>query len=157
MRWPGRGWYRVADPLVFAFLGDNARMSQPPPSSANPQKTRKGLSRVLHAGGYSVQGLVAGWHETAFRQEALAALFMLPLAFLIGQDWVEVSLLAGTVMLVMIVELLNTGIESCIDRIGPELHDLSKRAKDMGSAAVLLSLLLCMGVWLAALLAFFSS
>lgn len=157
MRWPGRGWYRVADRLVFAFLGDNARMSQPPPSSANPQKTRKGLSRVLHAGGYSVQGLVAGWHETAFRQEALAALFMLPLAFLIGQDWVEVSLLAGTVMLVMIVELLNTGIESCIDRIGPEWHDLSKRAKDMGSAAVLLSLLLCMGVWLAALLAFFSS
>jgi diacylglycerol kinase (ATP) len=56
----------------------------------------------------------------------------------------------------MIVELLNTGIESCIDRIGPEWHDLSKRAKDMGSAAVLLSLLLCIGVWLAALWAFFN-
>ncbi len=80
----------------------------------------------------------------------MAAIVMIPLAFLIGQDWVEVTLLAGTVLLVLMVELLNTGIESCIDRIGPEWHDLSKRAKDMGSAAVLLSLLLCAGVWTAA-------
>jgi len=80
----------------------------------------------------------------------MAAIVMIPLAFLIGQDWVEVTLLAGTVLLVLMVELLNTGIESCIDRIGPEWHDLSKRAKDMGSAAVLLSLLLCLGVWTAA-------
>src|SRR5574343_589987 len=121
-----------------------------PPSPANLQKTRKGLSRIFHAAGYSLQGLVAGWSETAFRQEVVASAVMLPLAFMIGQDWVEVALLAGTVLLVMIVELLNTGIESCIDRIGPEWHDLSKRAKDMGSAAVLLSLLLCAGVWLAA-------
>lgn len=125
--------------------------SNPPPSTSNPQKARKGISRILHAGGYSLQGLVAGWGETAFRQEALAAIVLLPLAFFVGQDWVEVALLAGSVLLVMIVELLNTGIESCIDRIGPEWHDLSKRAKDMGSAAVLLSLLLCAGVWLAAL------
>lgn len=127
-----------------------------PPSPANPQKTRKGLSRIFHAAGYSLQGLVAGWSETAFRQEVVASAVMLPLAFMIGQDWVEVALLAGTVLLVMIVELLNTGIESCIDRIGPEWHDLSKRAKDMGSAAVLLSLLLCIGIWLAALWVFFS-
>lgn len=127
-----------------------------PPSPANPQKTRKGLSRIFHAAGYSLQGLVAGWSETAFRQEVVASAVMLPLAFMIGQDWVEVALLAGTVLLVMIVELLNTGIESCIDRIGPEWHDLSKRAKDMGSAAVLLSLLLCIGTWLAALWVFFS-
>ena len=80
----------------------------------------------------------------------MAAIVMIPLAFQIGQDWVEVTLLAGTVLLVLMVELLNTGIESCIDRIGPEWHDLSKRAKDMGSAAVLLSLLLCAGVWTAA-------
>ncbi len=125
-------------------------LNPPPPSPSNPQKARKGLSRVLHAAGYSLQGLVAGWGETAFRQEALAAIVMLPLAFVLGQDWVEVALLAGSVLLVMIVELLNTGIESCIDRIGPEWHDLSKRAKDMGSAAVLLSLVLCAGVWLAA-------
>ena len=118
---------------------------------SNPQKNRNGLSRILHAGGYSLQGLRAGWHETAFRQEALAAIVLVPLAFLLGQSWVEVALLAGSVLLVMIVELLNTGLESCIDRIGPEWHALSKRAKDMGSAAVLLSLLLCLGVWAAAL------
>ena len=106
---------------------------------------------MLHAGGYSLQGLRAGWGETAFRQEAILATALLPLAFWLGQNWVETALLAGTVLLVMIVELLNTYIESAIDRIGPEWHDLSKRAKDMGSAAVLLSLLLCVGVWVGAL------
>ena len=105
---------------------------------------------MRHAFGYSLAGLRAGWAETAFRQEALAALVMLPTAFWLGQSWVEVALLAGTVLLVMVVELLNTGIEAAIDRIGPEWHELSKRAKDMGSAAVLLSLLLCAGTWLAA-------
>ena len=122
-----------------------------PVSEVNPQKSRTGLNRVLHAGGYSIQGLVAGWQETAFRQEAIAAMILLPLAFWLGQSWVETALLAGSVVLVMVVELLNTGIESAIDRIGPEWHDLSKRAKDMGSAAVLLSLLLCGGIWLAAI------
>lgn len=117
----------------------------------NAQKQRTGLSRMLHAFGYSMAGLRAGWAETAFRQEALAAFVLLPLAFWLGQTWVEVALLAGSVMMVMVVELLNTGVESAIDRIGPEWHDLSKRAKDMGSAAVLLSLLLCIGVWCAAL------
>ena len=77
-------------------------------------------------------------------------LVLLPLAFWLGETWVQTALLAGSVLLVMIVELLNTGIETAIDRIGPEWHDLSKRAKDMGSAAVLLSLLLCSGIWLAA-------
>ena len=76
---------------------------------------------------------------------------MLPTALWLGQSWLEVTMLVGTVVLVMVVELLNTGIETAVDRIGPEWHDLSKRAKDMGSAAVLLSLLLCIGVWLAAL------
>lgn len=122
-----------------------------PNNPVNPQKARKGLSRVLHAGGYSLQGLRAGWGETAFRQEAILATVLLPLAFWLGQNWVETALLGGTVLLVMIVELLNTCIESAIDRIGPEWHDLSKRAKDMGSAAVLLSLLLCLGVWIGAL------
>ncbi len=106
---------------------------------------------MWHALGYSIEGLRAGWHETAFRQEAMAALLLLPLSAWLGRSWVETALLAGSVLFVMIVELLNTGIETAIDRIGPEWHDLSKRAKDMGSAAVLLSLVLCTGVWAAAL------
>ncbi|MCZ8251494.1 MAG: diacylglycerol kinase [Hylemonella sp.] len=123
----------------------------PTPHTANPQKGRVGLNRILHALGYSMEGLRAGWHETAFRQEVVAACVLLPLSFWLGRSWVETALLAGSVLLVMIVELLNTGIETAIDRIGPEWHDLSKRAKDMGSAAVLLSLLLCGGIWAAAL------
>jgi len=121
------------------------------PNEVNPQKSRTGLNRILHAGGYSVQGLRAGWGETAFRQEAIMAIVLVPLAFWLGHNWVETALLAGSVMLVMIVELLNTCIESAIDRIGPEWHDLSKRAKDMGSAAVLLSLVFCAAVWLGAI------
>lgn len=112
---------------------------------------RKGLNRILHAAGYSLAGLRAGWNEPAFRQEAIAALVMLPLAFWLGRTWLEIALLCASVILVMVVELLNTAIEAAIDRIGPEWHDLSKRAKDMGSAAVLLSLLLCAGIWVAAL------
>jgi len=142
-------------------------MSQPVPFSAstttspvphvttdkpvNPQKHRKGLTRIWHAAGYSIAGLRAGWHETAFRQEAIASIVLVPAAFWLGRNWVETVLLAGTVVLIMIVELLNTGIETAIDRIGPEWHDLSKRAKDMGSAAVLLSMLLCAGTWALAL------
>ena len=122
-----------------------------PHSQVNPQKARQGLNRIVHAGGYSIQGLMAGWGETAFRQEAMLAMVLLPLAFWLGQGWVETALLAGSVILVLVVELLNTCVESAIDRIGPEWHDLSKRAKDMGSAAVLLSLLLCGGIWVGAL------
>lgn len=95
-------------------------------------------------------GLRAGWGETAFRQEALAALVLLPLSFWLGSSWVETALLAASVVLVLVVELLNTAVETAIDRIGSEWHDLSKRAKDMGSAAVLLSLVLCAGIWGAA-------
>ena len=118
---------------------------------ANSQKSRTGLSRIWHATRYSLDGLRAGWGETAFRQEALAAIILLPLAFWLGQSWIERAVLAGAVAAVLIVELLNTGIETAIDRIGPEWHDLSKRAKDMGSAAVLLSLLACCAIWAGAL------
>ena len=104
-----------------------------------------------------MQGLRAGWGETAFRQEALGSIVLLPLAFWVGRSWLEVSMLVAVVVLVLITELLNTGIETAIDRIGPEWHDLSKRAKDMGSAAVLLSILLCAGVWVAALYTRFGS
>ena len=130
--------------------------SLPEREAVNAQKLRSGFSRMRHAFGYSLPGLRAGWGETAFRQEALAAAVLLPLAVWLGQNWVEAVLLAGTVVLVMVVELLNTGIETAIDRIGPDWHDLSKRAKDMGSAAVLLSLLLCGATWIAALWARFA-
>lgn len=129
-------------------------MSTPPEvlgQPVNPQKLRTGLSRVWHATGYSLAGLRAGWGETAFRQEAIAATVLLPLAFWLGRSWVETALLAGSVLIVMVVELLNTGIETAIDRIGPEWNHLSKRAKDMGSAAVLLSVVLAMGIWVAAI------
>ena len=89
--------------------------------------------------------------EPAFKQEACLCVVMIPLAFFVGQTWVEIALLAGSVMIVMIVELLNTGLESAIDRIGPQWHDLSKRCKDLGSAAVLLSIVLSLGIWIAAL------
>ena len=117
----------------------------------HPHKQRTGLGRLWHATGYSLQGLRAGWTEKAFRQEICLAIVLLPLSSWLGADWVQTALLAGSVVLVLIAELLNSGIEAAIDRIGPELHPLSKRAKDMGSAAVLLALLLAGGIWAAAL------
>ena len=119
--------------------------------SSNPQKQRKGINRIVHALGYSLQGLHSAFYEPAFRQELWLSLLLSPTSFWLGKNWVEISLLAATVFLVMIVELLNTGLETAIDRIGPQWHDLSKRCKDLGSAAVLLSLILCLGVWLSAI------
>jgi diacylglycerol kinase (ATP) len=121
------------------------------------QKSRKGLSRIWHAAGYSIAGLRAGWHETAFRQEAIAAIVLVPLAAWLASTWVEFVLLAGSVVMLMVVELLNTGIETAIDRIGPEWHALSKRAKDMGSAAVLLTILVTATVWILALVQRFNA
>lgn len=121
----------------------------------NPQKGRTGFNRLWHATGYSLAGLRAGWAEAAFRLEACLAFVLVPLAFFVGASWVEVALLAGSVLLVLIVELLNCGIEFAIDRISLERHPLSKKAKDAGSAAVLLSVLLAGGIWLTALARFF--
>ncbi|HMZ02495.1 MAG TPA: diacylglycerol kinase [Piscinibacter sp.] len=118
----------------------------------NPHKGRTGLDRIVRATGYSMSGLAMAYRgESAFRQEFWLAVILLPSAFWLGRSWVEVALLAGSVLLVLIVELLNSSIEAAIDRISFEMHDLSKRAKDLASAAVLLSLLLCGGIWLAAL------
>jgi len=119
---------------------------------SNPYKGRTGLDRIQRALGYSMSGLRAAYKgEDAFRQECWLALVLMPSAFWLGRSWVEVALLLGSVLLVMIVELLNSGIEAAIDRVSFELHDLSKRAKDLASAAVLLSLVLCGGIWAAAL------
>lgn len=118
----------------------------------NPHKGRTGIDRVLRAFGYSMQGMLAALRgESAFRQEMALAVVMLPAAFWLGRGWVEVALLAGSVLLVLIVELLNSAIEAVVDRVSLDLHDLSKLAKDYGSAAVLLALLLCGGIWAAAL------
>jgi diacylglycerol kinase (ATP) len=119
--------------------------------SPTAQKQRSGLTRLIHALGYSISGLKVGIQEPAFQQEVIAAVILIPAAFWVGQTWLESAFLISVVVLMMIVELLNTGIERSIDRIGPEWHELSKTAKDLGSAAVLLSLLLCAGVWIAAL------
>jgi len=121
-----------------------------PPGDQVPPK-RRGLIRLWHAARYSLAGLRAGLGEPAFRQELLAAVVLLPTAFWLGRTWLEVAALAGVVVLVMVVELLNTAVESVTDRVGPQWHPLAKRAKDLGSAAVLLTLLLAAGVWGAAL------
>ena len=114
----------------------------------NPHKGRTGLNRVLFATLNSASGLASALrHESAFRQEALLAALMMPASVWLGTTWTERVLLAAAVMLVLVVELLNSGIEAVVDRVSFELHDLSKRAKDYGSAAVMLSLLLCAGIW----------
>lgn len=119
---------------------------------SNPHKGRTGLDRILHAAGYSWDGLLAAYRgESAFRQEIWLTIIGAPLAFFLGKDWVQVALLLGTLILVLIVELLNSAIEAAIDRVSFELHELSKRAKDIASAAVLLALLLAAGVWGAAI------
>jgi diacylglycerol kinase (ATP) len=118
----------------------------------NPYKGRTGLDRVIRAAGYSMAGLQTAYRsESAFRQEFWAAVILVPLAFWVGRGWVETSVLIGSVLVMLIVELLNSAVEAAIDRVSFELHDLSKRAKDMASAAVFLSVLLCAGIWLAAL------
>lgn len=107
-----------------------------------------GLKRIWNATFYSLAGLRAAWRgESAFRQESLLCVVLIPAAFWLGTTAVERSLLVGSCLLVLIVELLNTGIEAVVDRIGSEHHDLSGRAKDLGSAAVFLSLALVLVVW----------
>ena len=111
-----------------------------------PQYT--GLKRIFYATIFSASGLRAAWHnESAFRQECVLAAIMTPTAFWLGRTAVERSLLVGTVWLVLIVELLNTAVESVVDRVGTDHHELSGRAKDQGSAAVFVSLMLTLLVW----------
>ena len=118
----------------------------------NLHKGRTGIDRIVHATGHSMAGLRSAYGgESAFRQETWLAVVLLPLSLWVGRSWVEIVLLAGSVLLVLIVELLNSGIEAVVDRVSFELHDLSKRAKDLASAAVFVALMLCAGIWVAAL------
>ena len=118
---------------------------------AKPGNT--GLKRIVKAGGYSVAGIKAAFkHEAAFRQESLLFFILAPLAFYVGETAIEIILLISCLLIVLITELLNSAIEAVVDRIGSEFHELSGRAKDIGSAAVFVSLVLVAGIWLTILL-----
>lgn len=112
-----------------------------------------GIRRIINATGYSWLGLKAAYkHESAFRQELWLAVFMIPLGYYLGQDWTDKAALICSVLFVLIVELLNSGIEAVVDRVGDEPHKLSGRAKDMGSAAVLIALIITAMIWVAVLI-----
>ncbi len=107
-----------------------------------------GIKRLYKAFGFSVRGLRAAFkNEAAFRQEIYLSLLLIPLAFYLGQTGIEKALLLSAVLLVLIVELVNSGIEAVVDRFGGEHHELSGRAKDIGSAAVLIVLINLLLVW----------
>jgi len=112
-----------------------------------------GIDRIIKAFGYSCQGLSAAWrHEAAFRQEILACIVLVPLGLWLGGDGIERALLILVVLLVPLVELMNSAIEAVVDRFGEELHPLSGRAKDVGSAAVMVALSIAAIVWALVLL-----
>lgn len=107
-----------------------------------------GIKRLIKATGFSIQGLKAAFkHESAIRQELFMILILGPVALLSNTTAVEKSLLLMTIFLILIIELINSAIEAVVDRIGPEMHELSGRAKDIGSAAVLIALILAILVW----------
>jgi len=113
-----------------------------------PRKGLSDLGRVWRAAGYSAAGLKAAWRgETAFRQELALCVILAPLGLWLGRDGVERALLLGSLLLVLIVELLNSAIEAAVNRIGAERNELSGLAKDLGSAAVFVALLVVVLVW----------
>lgn len=113
---------------------------------SKPGKT--GIARIIAAFGYSMQGFSAAWrHEAAFRQELLLALILVPVAFWLAGNVIELIILIASVFWMLMAELINSAIEAVVDRIGPEQHVLAGRAKDIGSALVLTSLALLGLVW----------
>lgn len=107
-----------------------------------------GMRRIINAFGYSMKGLRAAFkHESAFRQETALLVILLPVAILLGRNIVDYSILIGSLLLVIIVELLNSAVEAVVDRVGDEHNKLAGRAKDMGSAAVFVSLLNVGVIW----------
>ncbi|HTD90053.1 MAG TPA: diacylglycerol kinase [Burkholderiales bacterium] len=130
-------------------MSDQKSVESPVTSPAeSPHKGRTGLRRIWNAFFYSMDGLGAAYrHEDAFRQEVLLAIVLVPIALLLPASGVGKALMIGSVLLVLIVELLNSAVEAAIDRISLEQHRLSKRAKDIGSAAVMLALLNVATVW----------
>jgi diacylglycerol kinase (ATP) len=119
----------------------------------SPFKGKTGLQRLINATRYSFDGLAAAArHEDAFRQELILSAVLVPLGVWLGNDGVERALLVGSVLLVLVVELLNSAVEATVDRVSLEDHRLAKRAKDIGSAAVMMSLVTVGAVWLLVLL-----
>lgn len=119
-----------------------------PESAESPHKGHRGFRRLVNAFFYSLSGIASALrHESAFRQEVALAAVLIPTAFEIPVGAVERVLLIGSVLLVIIVELLNSSVEAAIDRIGFDTHHLSKRAKDLGSAAVLIALGALLVTW----------
>jgi diacylglycerol kinase (ATP) len=113
----------------------------------------QGLTRIIKAAGYSAKGFrAARKYESAFRQEVVLTVALIPFAFWLGRDPVEIVILVASLLLVAIVELLNSGIEAVVDRIGDEPHNLLGRAKDMGSAAVFVVLILAAVLWLSVII-----
>lgn len=111
-------------------------------------KSKSGLKRIFSAFFYSIDGLKAAWrHEHAFRQELVVALVAVAVALALPVSAFQKLLLIGVLLLVLIVELINSAIEAVVDRISLERHPLSKNAKDFGSAAVMLACVLAAGVW----------
>lgn len=122
--------------------------NQPTNHQESPFKGKTGLRRLINAFGYSMDGFRAAYqHEDAFRQEVRLALVLIPLALLLESYSVHRILMIASVLLVMIVELLNSAVEAVVDRVSIERHALAKRAKDIGSAAVLLALVNLVVVW----------
>lgn len=114
----------------------------------SPYKGKSGIRRILNAFHYSLDGISAAYrHEDAFRQEVLLAIILVPVGFWLGEGGVEKALLVCSVLLVLLVELINSAIEATVDRISLEDHLLAKRAKDIGSAAVLLSFVMLAITW----------
>lgn len=119
----------------------------------SPYKGQTGLRRILSATRNSLEGFVAAVrHEDAFRQELIMAAVLVPVGIWLGNDGLERALLVGAVLLVLVVELLNSAVEATVDRISFEDHRLAKRAKDIGSAAVMLSIGTAAAVWLLVLI-----
>ncbi|WP_333856877.1 diacylglycerol kinase [Denitromonas sp.] len=124
-----------------------------PQSGTSPQKGTAGLTRLINAFRYSCSGLAAAFrHEAAFRQECALAAVLIPVALLSATSGVGKALLVGSVMLVLLMELINSAIEAEVDRVSLEHHPLAKRAKDIGSAAVLVALVNLVAVWVLVLL-----
>ena len=114
----------------------------------SPLKGKTGLQRIMNAAGYSWAGLCAAFkHEDAFRQEVFLLVLLVPLAVYLGDNGIERALMIAALLGVLIVELLNSAVEAAVDRVSLERHPLIKRAKDMGSAAVMLSLANVVMVW----------